>query len=58
MLVRVRTNVGIWRVDGLDPSTATTLSILNGIQIERPVVEYNAPLSFDPAWYVIIIANV
>ena len=44
MLVRVRTNVGIWRVDGLDPSTATTLSILNGIRIERPGVEYNVPV--------------
>jgi len=57
MLVRVRTNVGIWRVDGLDPSTATTKSILNGIRIERPGVEYNAPLSFDPACQIKIDPN-
>lgn len=48
MLIRVRTNIGIWRVDGLDAATATPASVLAGIASSRPHVEYEAPLCSDP----------
>ncbi len=49
MLIRVRTNVGIWRVDNLDEETATVFSIMQGIASTRPDVVYEKPLSRDPA---------
>ena len=49
MLIRVRSNVGVWRVDGLDDRTATVDSILQGIAQTRPDVVYQTPLSSDPA---------
>ena len=48
MLIRVRSNVGIWRVDGLDDATATTADVLGGIAKTRPHVVYEKPLSSDP----------
>lgn len=48
MLIRVRTNVGVWRVDGLDASTASVQDVLDGIMNARPNVVYEKPLSFDP----------
>lgn len=48
MLIRVRTNVGLWRVDGLDSATATVSDILDGIAKSRPHVVYEKPLSKDP----------
>lgn len=49
MLIRVRSNVGIWRVEGLDALTATVSDVLEGIAIHRPQVVYTQPLSLDPA---------
>lgn len=49
MLIRVRTNVGIWRVDGLDETTSTAQAILDGIAATRPHVDYETPFSLDPA---------
>ena len=49
MLIRVRSNVGVWRVDGLNEATATTADVLAGIQSRRPNVVYETPLSSDPA---------
>ena len=49
MLLRVRTNVGLWRVDGLDEATATVQDVLDGIAKTRPHVSYQKPLSRDPA---------
>lgn len=49
MIIRVRSNVGVWRVDGLDESTATGESILAEIAKTRPYVSYEKPLSRDPA---------
>ena len=49
MLLRVRSNVGVWRVDGLDEATATVSDVLEGIAATRPHVQYEQPLSFDPA---------
>lgn len=49
MLIRVRSNVGVWRVDGLNEGTATTADVLAGIQTSRPNVVYEKPLSSDPA---------
>ena len=40
MLIRVRTNVGVWRIDGLDESSATIEDIMSGIQKQRPHVEF------------------
>lgn len=48
MLIRVRSNVGVWRIEGLDDS-ATVGDVLAGIARTRPHVVYTAPLSSDPA---------
>ena len=48
MLLRVRSNVGVWRVENLDESTATVSDVLEGIAKSRPHVVYEKPLSFDP----------
>eukprot|EP00529_Nitzschia_sp_RCC80_P023210 CAMPEP_0113459604 /NCGR_PEP_ID=MMETSP0014_2-20120614/10540_1 /TAXON_ID=2857 /ORGANISM="Nitzschia sp." /LENGTH=475 /DNA_ID=CAMNT_0000351197 /DNA_START=15 /DNA_END=1442 /DNA_ORIENTATION=- /assembly_acc=CAM_ASM_000159 len=48
MILRVRSNVGVWRVDGLS-RTSTGQDVINGIAKTRPHVEYEKPLSLDPA---------
>mmetsp|Transcript_15663 Transcript_15663/g.33071 ORF Transcript_15663/g.33071 Transcript_15663/m.33071 type:complete len:504 (+) Transcript_15663:63-1574(+) len=48
MIIRVRTNIGVWRVENLDASTATTADVLAGIAKTRPHVVYEKPLSTDP----------
>eukprot|EP00580_Thalassiosira_gravida_P018703 CAMPEP_0201673858 /NCGR_PEP_ID=MMETSP0494-20130426/35698_1 /ASSEMBLY_ACC=CAM_ASM_000839 /TAXON_ID=420259 /ORGANISM="Thalassiosira gravida, Strain GMp14c1" /LENGTH=502 /DNA_ID=CAMNT_0048155863 /DNA_START=120 /DNA_END=1628 /DNA_ORIENTATION=+ len=48
MIIRVRTNIGVWRVEDLDASTATTADVLAGIARTRPGVVYEKPLSTDP----------
>ena len=48
MLLRIRSNVGVWRVDGLDEGTATVADILAGVAAARPHVVYEKPFSFDP----------
>uniref|UniRef100_A0A7S2GWV2 MPN domain-containing protein n=1 Tax=Helicotheca tamesis TaxID=374047 RepID=A0A7S2GWV2_9STRA len=48
MLIRVRTNVGIWRVDNLDGSS-TIANVKEAIAKTRPHVKYEKPLSTDPA---------
>mmetsp|Transcript_16716 Transcript_16716/g.26034 ORF Transcript_16716/g.26034 Transcript_16716/m.26034 type:complete len:513 (+) Transcript_16716:224-1762(+) len=49
MIIRVRTNIGIWRVTIPTPSsTITTQTILDTIAQTRPHVIYEAPLSLDP----------
>jgi len=49
MLIRVRSNVGVWRVDVGDERTATVSDVVEGVQRTRPGVSYLCPLSFDPA---------
>lgn len=49
MLVRVRSNVGVWRVDDLNDRTATVSDVLESIALTRPHVVYERPLSFDPS---------
>lgn len=49
MLIRVRSNVGVWRVDGLDENTATVSDVISTIASTRPNVEYQTPLSLDPS---------
>ena len=46
MILRIRTNIGIWRVDV--PSTAHVHDILSKIAETRPHVVYESPLSYDP----------
>ena len=48
MLIRVRTNVGVWRVDGLDEATATTHDVLQQIATTRPHLKYETALCSDP----------
>jgi len=48
MIIRVRTNTGVWRVEDLDATTATTSDVLSVISKTRPHVVYEKPLSFDP----------
>ena len=48
MIIRVRTNIGVWRVEDLDPATATPSDVLDGIAATRPHVVYERPLSSDP----------
>ena len=40
MLIRVRTNVGVWRVDGLDASTAKVQNVMESIKKVRPYLVY------------------
>jgi len=49
MIIRVRSNVGVWRVEGLDQATSTGETILVEIAKTRPHVSYEKPLSRDPA---------
>ncbi|KAL7441112.1 hypothetical protein ACHAXH_008473 [Discostella pseudostelligera] len=46
MILRIRTNMGVWRVDL--PPTAHVHDILSKIAETRPHVVYETPLSFDP----------
>ena len=48
MIVRVRTNIGVWRIEDLDATTSTSADILSGIAKTRPHVIYEKPLSLDP----------
>ena len=47
MIIRVRTNIGVWRVENLDAATATTAHVLAGIAATRPHVVYERPLCTD-----------
>jgi hypothetical protein len=49
MLIRVRSNVGVWKIDGLSEATATVQDVLEAIAIQRPYVVYEMPLSADAA---------
>jgi len=49
MIIRVRSNVGVWRVEGLDPQTSKGEDVLAEIAKTRPHVSYEQPLSSDPA---------
>jgi nuclear protein localization family protein 4 len=49
MLIRVRSNVGVWRVTVSDTGSATVSNVLDAIAQSRPHVEYQTPLSKDPA---------
>jgi len=49
MLIRVRSNVGVWRVDGLDEKLSTLEAVMQKIAETRPHVVYTQPLSADPA---------
>mmetsp|Transcript_12430 Transcript_12430/g.20610 ORF Transcript_12430/g.20610 Transcript_12430/m.20610 type:complete len:444 (+) Transcript_12430:118-1449(+) len=49
MLIRVRSNVGVWRVDDLNEATATVATVMEGIAMVRPQVVYEEPFSRDPA---------
>ena len=49
MLIRIRSNIGLWRVDGLDEETARVADVLAGVAATRPHVVYEKPLSMDPA---------
>jgi len=48
MIIRVRSNVGVWRVDVPD-GTATPDDVYRQIRTTRPAVVYERPLSRDPA---------
>lgn len=48
MLIRVRTNVGVWRIDDLDASSAHAKDVVEGIRTVRPNVVFEKPLSLDP----------
>jgi nuclear protein localization family protein 4 len=49
MLLRVRSNVGVWRVDKLDEQTATVSAVIDSIRSTRPHLVYLQALSSDPA---------
>jgi len=49
MIIRVRSNVGVWRVEGLDETGSTGESILAEIAKTRPHITYEKPISRDPA---------
>ena len=49
MLIRIRSNVGVWRIDGLDEATATVADVLARVAVTRPHVVYEKPLAMDPA---------
>lgn len=47
MIIRVRSNVGLWRIEGIDPSS-TGDDLLAKISVTRPHVSYESPISTDP----------
>lgn len=49
MIVRVRTNVGLWRVDGLDEKSATVNDLMRRISDTRPHLVYEKSFSLDPS---------
>lgn len=51
MIIRIRTNVGIWRVpiDDKSATTATIQDIQTAVAATRPQVVYETSLCFDPA---------
>ena len=49
MIIRVRSNVGVWRVEGLDEASSTGETIVAEIAKSRPHVSFEKPLSRDPA---------
>jgi hypothetical protein len=49
MIVRVRTNVGMWRVGPIPDKLSTVATVLKAIQTTRPVLVYQTPLCSDPA---------
>jgi len=55
MIIRVRSNVGIWRVTVSD--TASPDDILTSIQESRPHVAYETPLCSDPACQIPLDMN-
>ena len=52
MLIRVRSNVGVWRVEVDD--SATLQGVLDQIAQTRPHVQYEKPLSADPAGHQLL----
>lgn len=50
MLVRVRTNTGVWRIDHLNERTANVSDIINKISETRPNVVYESGFCFDPGY--------
>ena len=56
MLIRVRTNAGLWRVPDLAP-TSTVADLLRFIAVVRPSVEYTSPLCSDPACRSPLVAD-
>lgn len=48
MLIRVRTNAGLWRIPDLSP-TSTVADLLHAISLARPSVKYTSPLCSDAA---------
>eukprot|EP00547_Thalassionema_nitzschioides_P017231 CAMPEP_0194244712 /NCGR_PEP_ID=MMETSP0158-20130606/11794_1 /TAXON_ID=33649 /ORGANISM="Thalassionema nitzschioides, Strain L26-B" /LENGTH=448 /DNA_ID=CAMNT_0038980269 /DNA_START=47 /DNA_END=1389 /DNA_ORIENTATION=- len=48
MLIRIRSNVGVWRVENLDEATATVHDVMEGIKATRPNIQFENPLSKDP----------
>jgi nuclear protein localization protein 4 homolog len=55
MIIRVRSNVGIWRVTV--PDGATPEDVLMSIQQSRPHVVYETPLCSDPACQIPLDGN-
>lgn len=49
VLLRVRTNVGLWRVDSIDVNKETVDSVVKAIKATRPNVVFEKPLSLDPS---------
>ena len=47
MLIRVRTNAGLWRVPDLT-AASTVSDLLSAISATRPMVQYTTPLCSDP----------
>ena len=48
MIIRVRTNVGQWRIEDLDATTSTASDVLTKIAKTKPHVKYECPLCLDP----------
>ncbi|KAL3789588.1 hypothetical protein ACHAWO_009151 [Cyclotella atomus] len=56
MIIRIRTNMGQWRVE-VPAGTSTPTDILSAIATTRPHVVYQKPLSLDPACNTPLDAN-
>lgn len=57
MLLRIRSNVGMWRIDGLDETKSTIYDVYQNILKTRPHIVYEKQLCYDIECNTLIPSN-